>query len=134
MTPPKHPPTTSLKHLSRKEGEMGFKDNCKNCGAHRSQLSETPYSTKISNGVWGIICKPCSKKEIDDKIEKFAESEESTDYEDDIVCPHCGTRHDSDGESQAFYADGEHDFTCGYCSNEFKVSTDVSYSYSSSKI
>ena len=22
MTPPKHPPTTSLKHLSRKEGEM----------------------------------------------------------------------------------------------------------------
>jgi len=110
-----------------------MKNNCKDCGKHRDELQESPWTTLVGNE-WLIICKPCKKKEIDKAIADFEYMEIETDFTDEIICPYCGTKHEPNGESAVFYSDGDYDFKCEYCSNEFKVNTHVSISYSSTKV
>lgn len=115
-------------------------DNCKDCGIHRNDMPEPPRGTfiKKERGIENAIqCKACHEKEIAEKIriwqEFFAVNESVCEYTDDIICPHCGEKHEQDGESSEFYVDGTHEFDCGYCGEEFRVDTSVSYSYSSYK-
>ena len=96
-------------------------------------MAEVPWATSLGDGTWEIICKPCREQEINEKIEAFQNSEPDTEYCDEIICPHCGTKHEVDGESGAFYVDGDHEFTCGECYMEFSVYTSVSYSYTTKK-
>ena len=109
-----------------------MEQSCIICGTPRSELNEVPYGV-YRNGEWLIKCKPCSQRLIDEQIKAFEDSGETTDYEDDIICPYCGSKHEADSETSAFYTDGEHDFDCGTCSNSFTVETMVSFTYSTHK-
>lgn len=103
---------------------------CLSCGKHKSQLPQPHWCTR-----GGFRCGKCEEKRIKDKIEKFQEENPDAhfDYEDEIICPHCGEKHSQDGEGEVFYRDGDHDFTCGDCGNEFEVTTYIEFSYSSYK-
>ena len=51
-----------------------------------------------------------------------------------IICPHCG--YFDDGKSDPLtlpYVEGETNFQCGDCHDEFELLTDVSYLWTSSK-
>lgn len=108
------------------------KENCMTCGTPRAELKEIAWGRYIYNKSY-IQCKPCRQKEIDTQIECFQNSDPDTEFTDDIVCPYCGEEHDQDGESSAFYNDGEHDFDCSNCHNSFKVETMISFNYTTTK-
>lgn len=111
---------------------METKDNCIKCGTHRNELNEVPWCHRFDHSNPEnnrIICKPCRRKEDNEQIEKFQASETDLEFTDDIICPFCGEKHESDGESIAFYAEGCHDFDCGNCHQTFVVETTVSISY-----
>lgn len=108
-------------------------DHCKTCGKHWNELDESPWGTYLGEGKWGIQCKPCHSFEIEEQIRNFQESEPDTEYTDDVICPYCGHKHESDSEDSSFYTDGDHEFTCHHCSNEFSLTTNVTYTYSTEK-
>ncbi len=46
-------------------------------------------------------------------------------------CPHCGESIDIENhELWRLYEEGEHELECPYCGSEFRVSVEVSYSFS----
>lgn len=50
---------------------------------------------------------------------------------DNPKCPHCGEVCDiSDNDWWKLYEEGEHDVCCPQCDEDFKVSTRVTYSFS----
>lgn len=104
-------------------------DVCISCGINRKDLDEAPWAT-----IGGFICKRCEENRINDKIEKFQKDNEGEDefFDDVIICPYCGEKHEADGEDSAFYSDGDHKFRCADCQNEFDVNTYVSFSYTTS--
>ncbi|HFI0607024.1 TPA: hypothetical protein ACGO4H_001713 [Streptococcus suis] len=55
-----------------------------------------------------------------------------TEYEDDIVCPWCGTRYDSFDvdENYSFVDEGEHVTHCYECDHDFTYQADVSITFS----
>lgn len=109
------------------------KENCMTCGTPRSELAEIPWGRFI-DGTQYIQCRPCRKKEIETQIACFQQSDPDTEYTNNIVCPYCGEEHEQDGESGAFYNDGEHEFDCGNCHHSFKVETMISFSYTTTKL
>lgn len=104
---------------------------CLSCGTKRKDLKETPWGKR-----GGFICKPCEQKRIQEKIKTFQDENACEDefYDDDIICPFCGEKHECDGEDGAFYSEGDHKFSCADCDNVFNVNTYISYSYTTSKI
>jgi len=106
-------------------------DVCLTCGVNRKDLTEIPWHSE-----GGFVCRDCARRKIKDKIEAFQaeNAEEEEFYGDDIICPYCGQKHESDYEVSAFYCDGDHEFTCGDCGNEFKVRTCISFSYTSTRM
>ena len=106
------------------------KDNCKNCGKHKSELNEPPWAIRLPDNSWGIICKQCWEVEIEKQIKEFQESEKNTTCEIEIICPFCGYANDTNHEC---YDDGEHEFTCSRCCNDFIVETCVLITYSTYK-
>jgi len=103
-------------------------DICTDCGKTRKEITETPW---VIMGV-GFRCKPCQDK-LDrrikiDALEKF-ESEEHDDYdfhfEDEIICPHCGTTQNSDEIYES-----RDDETCETCGGVYGVDVEHSISYS----
>ena len=106
---------------------------CDTCGKPRSEMKDLPQG-RYKDGRSYIQCKECYKAEIEKQISDFAESETSTEYEDSAICPYCGHSHEGNGESECFYQDGEVEFTCDHCNKDFKLTTNVSYSYSTYKI
>lgn len=106
---------------------------CMTCGIPREQMEEIPWGIWIEDELFSQ-CKPCRQNEIDEQIKAFQESETDTEFEDLVICPHCGSRHEHDGEDSCFYNEGEHEFYCCDCHNKFKVCTEISYTYSTYKI
>lgn len=108
-----------------------MKDNnhCKDCGTHTSALKEIPWGQ--ADGT--IQCKPCRIIEVNTKIENYDWDEDETSYGSDIICPHCGTKHDYNFEQNAFYDEGSHDFECEYCQTSFKVETSITTYYTTTK-
>lgn len=45
-------------------------------------------------------------------------------------CPHCGEDCDIDDLDYDVYEEGEHEVSCPHCGLDFKVNTDVTYSFS----
>lgn len=110
-------------------------ENCRDCGTHKSKLKERPWSRRDKNAkLWYYQCKPCRTEEINKKIESYEWDELDTYAEDNVICPFCGQVHESDGESIEFYADGDHEFECSECENTFLLETNVSFSYTTTKI
>ena len=109
---------------------METENKCMDCRIDRKDMLDIPWS----RGNNRIQCNPCKEKEVENKIKLFQESETDTEFEDEIICPNCGNKHEQDGESEVFYNGGEHDFECGYCNEIFKVNTDISFIYSTYKI
>lgn len=115
------------------------KECCITCGVHEGEMKESPWARYIKNATTGkhefqIQCKPCRENEIEKQIADFQKSKFDTEYTNDIFCPHCGHQHSKGGsDSEVFYQDGTHDFTCDNCQNEFEVITSVSFSYSTYK-
>jgi len=99
-------------------------DVCISCGTKRKDLTETPWGVRIGS----FLCSPCEKREKAERIaERIAKGFE-TDYEDDVVCPHCGYKHGDSWEMQ----DGKHD--CPECEKPFDLERHVSVTFSTSKI
>lgn len=118
-----------MENRNRKDQE-----HCMVCGKNRTELKEIPWTTTDIDGLWGIKCKDCQEKEVQDKIDSFDPEEIDTDYVDSVICPYCGTKHTDDGDGEdTFYLDGEHEYQCSYCENEFDVVTNVEYNYSTYK-
>lgn len=81
------------------------------------------------------MCLRCSKeKALEDIQNRILSGEaDSTDYEDDVICPWCGEALEPDCEYREFYEDGTHVMQCFSCEKEFTLSTSVSYSYSTKR-
>lgn len=112
---------------------MEDKEHCMSCGVHRSQLQETPWGRYKGDNVWAIQCKPCREDEIKKQIEDFQASEPDTEYTDAAICPYCGYKHEQDSVTSELYTEGDHDFECSNCNNEFTLSTSISITYSTYK-
>lgn len=107
-------------------------EKCMTCGTLVSELPETPWTRYIERQVYSQ-CKPCRQKEIETQIACFQASGDETELMDEIICPYCGNHHEQDSESSAFYNEGEHEFDCGNCHNTFRVETQISFSYTTTK-
>lgn len=61
---------------------------------------------------------------------KLSSNEETeTDGENAIICPYCGNQDHDDSNP----AEGEHEFTCGTCGQEYDCDVEISISYSTSR-
>lgn len=105
-------------------------DVCRNCKKSRADL---PEDTVAWGGKNGWQCGICKATEIQSEKNNYIWSEDKTSYESNVICPHCGYKHESDGESSHFYEPGEEQIECGYCSESFKVETFVETSYTTTK-
>ena len=70
------------------------------------------------------------------------EFEDITNYEPDeelyhyigAVCPYCGYINKPDGTEEEFYVEDVYKYKCTHCDKEFKMVTQISYSYYTSKL
>jgi len=104
-------------------------DVCNVCKIKRKDLKDSPWGQRE-----GWVCKPCMNKKIQAQVDAFQakmkeEGREELYSDNGIICPNCGHENEQDNEDNVFYEDGEHDYTCGNCEHEFKVITDVIFSY-----
>lgn len=80
------------------------------------------------------FCFSCMEEENAKKLTDDILSGEvlETEYEDDIVCPWCGTRYDSFDvdENSSFVDEGEHVTHCYECDHDFTYQADVSITFS----
>jgi len=44
--------------------------HCYKCGKNKDELKEKPIGTRLENGKWGIICRPCRNLEVLERIRK----------------------------------------------------------------
>jgi transposase-like protein len=83
---------------------------------------------------WETKCPSCGRKDY--IVKKSIETAENgySYCEEDIYCPHCGKCHEVySWYDDELYEDGEHDFTCEDCDEEFTVITNISYSFDTEK-
>ena len=102
-----------------------MKVNCKICGRETYVLSwEEP------------LCYYCKKKQHDEKIKEDIQNGKATETsgEDKVYCPWCGEEYDTTDEPEIAYVDGDHEVECGECGKQFKISTNVSFSYDTERI
>lgn len=101
---------------------------CSGCGVHHKQASRAPG---IHNAVHGHPdgwrCHDCYVRDRVQTamaaLEKAARSAPDTDCTDEVVCPHCGTGYQPDGNPP----EGEE--TCGTCGGKYDISFDISVTY-----
>ena len=106
---------------------MEINHECHQCKTPREDLKETPYGHNISNGVWGILCRPCHAQNLKDKIDEWNLLEADTDYKDDPICPNCGT---VQGGAWEWAQGGGGSVECGTCDYEMSWSRHISITYS----
>ncbi len=105
-------------------------DICIDCGKTRKEITEIPWGI---SGV-GFRCRPCqnklNKRIKIEALQKF-ESEEHDDfdfcYEDQIICPHCGTIQSPDDRYES-----QKEIECETCNGCFDLEVEYSASYSTS--
>lgn len=98
-------------------------DVCVSCGVARKGLGYAPWGVRMGS----FMCKPCEKKERTERINARINKGFEHDYEDEVVCPHCGYEHGDSWEMD----DGEHD--CPECEKSFHLERHVSVTYSTRK-
>lgn len=97
---------------------------CKICG---NEISE--YNHKYQGG----MCYSCQKEVRErEQAEALQNNEETeTSYENDIVCPWCGTHmYDEDGY---FVRESSGEYDCPECGKEFYFQADVEVTYSTQR-
>jgi hypothetical protein len=62
---------------------------------------------------------------------QMKESDDNVSHSENIRCPKCGHVEQVDYEITGIYEDGEHEVWCGVCEHDYKVCTDVSYTFTS---
>jgi len=104
-------------------------NRCITCGTHRNELTETPWGTPD-----GFQCKPCNRKEHEDKKEEMlreARERDHSEYEcwntSEIICPVCASKCSSDDMNEP----GEEEMTCCVCDTEFIVEIEYEVNYTS---
>lgn len=110
-------------------------DVCVQCATPRSELTEIPWGH-----VKGFMCKPCDehnrKMELAVAMSVFRESKHDDfyfEYNNEIVCPHCGTKHDTDGDD--YGADGdEFERECRLCEKTYTVIVNLDVTWSTKKV
>lgn len=60
--------------------------------------------------------------------------DDELEFNDDLICPYCGTEQRDLFEVHGAYEEGDHECQCGTCGGEFRFHTSISYSYSMTKI
>lgn len=96
---------------------------CISCGIKRKQLDHAPWGVRIG----AFLCNPCSEREKAERIAERIEKGFEHDYEDEVVCPHCGYEHSDSWEMR----DGEHE--CPECDKKFELECHHSVTYSTTK-
>jgi hypothetical protein len=92
-------------------------EKCYKCGGFIVSFSNKNKSRQL--------CSQCESLEEKDEV----------DHDSLIRCPKCKASWDiSEHEDYHLYEDGEHDVTCYDCNHEFKVTTNVSYSFTSPEL
>jgi len=103
-------------------------DVCRVCGKKRVDIKEVVWGHP--DGWWCESCKEADRKEKAIKaLRSVAETEyDETDYHynDDIVCPHCGTHSNYDGSE----GPPESDEICDVCGGEYSVEHEISITFS----
>lgn len=104
-------------------------DRCVTCNTHRTELKETPWGQAE-----GFQCKPCAKKEHDDRkrlalkeAKAQGHSEDDCYDTDEIVCPICGSENSNDD----IHGNNEHQVTCHICDTNFLVTVEYEPKYTS---
>ncbi len=95
---------------------------CKDCG-------------KVFNGLsFEDECYTCRKDRYYKTIKQqlLDGEEDSTDCENEVICPWCGEIYEIDDEYH-LYEDGEHNLVCPNCEKRFLVNTSVSFSFSTER-
>ena len=109
-------------------------NNCRTCRTSIEDLKKSPWTMyDKEKKTWYYQCEECRGKEIQSKIDNYKWDKWDTNFEDNAICPFCGYVHEPDFEDSAFYEDGDHDFDCVECNNTFLLSTNASFSYSTTK-
>ena len=100
---------------------------CKECGISRKDVKDSVWGTSE-----GWCCNPCMDKlNSKQRAEAFAKldgEEPDTDYEDEIICPHCGSENSNDDIHQ------DQKMICGTCDGEFQLTINYSVDYSTEVI
>lgn len=73
----------------------------------------------------GVTCDACWKVHLDAVIAAF---DEDTSGESQVVCPHCGYRHDDSWEIP------EGEIECSQCERKFHMYRDIEVFYSTTRI
>lgn len=97
---------------------------CKICGRKIDEYNHT-YENDL--------CYSCQKEIRErEQAEALQNNEETeTSYENDIVCPWCGTHmYDEDGY---FVREGDGEYDCPECGKEFYFQADVEVTYSTQR-
>lgn len=96
---------------------------CISCGINRSRIKHTPWGAR--NGAFQ--CAPCEKSERQAAIKKRILAGFEHEYEDEVVCPHCGYKHSDSWEM------GEGENKCPDCDKTFTMERYASVTYSTEK-
>ncbi len=99
-------------------------NRCDKCGMTKEESIKNNIS--LVHREEGLICDNCFKKIVDERLKTF---EGSTQYEDDIMCPYCGSKY---GDCWEWKESGEYD--CDDCKNKFEFCRNIETSYSTSKL
>lgn len=98
-------------------------DVCISCGTKRKDLTETPWGVRVGS----FQCAPCERREKEERIAERIAAGFEHDYEDEVVCPHCGYKHGDSWEMR----DGE--YQCPECDKSFELECHHSVTYSTTK-
>lgn len=141
----------SLKHEDKEmfaeliEGEWYWVSGCSECnGGERDWMSYIECEKhdvcsccsiaikEIKGSVWGgrkgWTCKPCKEaKDLEIRIEAFVKlkgEEPDCSYNDEIICPHCGSQISNDDMYE------NQDIECYVCNGEIHLEIHYSFNYS----
>ena len=99
-------------------------DRCRVCHTNRKDIKDIPWG-----GTKGWICKPCQDEKDNARreaaFEKLNGEEPDTSYEDEIICPHCGSEQSRDDIHES-----DPNMDCYVCGGEFSLEVDYTATYS----
>jgi len=94
------------------------------CSEHH-QCDDCGTREKIVIRTEGVLCDPCFKIRVDARIASF---KGSTDYTNEVVCPHCGYTFSDSWEMS------EGEYNCHDCERKFELTRNVEVTYSTEKV
>ena len=108
-------------------GECDKHNVCRECGIHRSEITETPWG-----GSEGWCCVPCAdridsihKAECLAKVAEKEYDEWNYMHTDNIICPHCENEVMVDEDPNDYQGTSD----CEVCGGEYNVEVEFSVNY-----